>query len=80
MLKIGTIRWKGRCTRHPQYDPQEGEGGIRGACSRCYALLEIYQHHRRLMELIRTFGPMRERASDTDTQIFIDPRQRSLFE
>ena len=80
MLKIGTRRWKGRCARHPQYDPHDGEGGIRGACKRCYALLEIYEQHRRLMELMRTFGPMRERVANAALDGWNDPRQRSLFD
>lgn len=62
MLKLGTLRWKGKCGRHPHYDPADGEAAIKGACPRCYALLEIFVQHRRLVELMRTFGPPRERA------------------
>jgi hypothetical protein len=78
MLKIGTLRWKGRCGRHPQYDPSEGEGAIKGACTRCYALLDIYRQHRRLMELLRAFGPARERQ--VNSAVVGDERQPSLFD
>jgi hypothetical protein len=78
MLKVGTLRWKGRCGRHPQYDPNDGEGAIRGACNRCYALLDIHVQHRRLLELMRAFGPARERPSKV--VVAFNDRQRSLFD
>jgi len=52
MVNLGTVRFKGRCLRHPGFDPQEGPGGIRGGCKRCELLLEIYQTHARLVELM----------------------------
>ena len=80
MLKIGTLRWKGRCSRHPRYDPAEdGEGGIRGGCPRCLRLLEIHDQHRKLREMIREFGPLRDRARAQPAP-GIDTRQRGLFE
>lgn len=77
MLTLGTLRWRGRCSRHPTFDPCDGEGAIRGACARCYALLEIYTQHRRLVELIRAFGPMRDRPT---VKVLDDSRQASLFD
>lgn len=76
MLKLGTLRWKGKCKRHPAYDPADGEAAIRGGCARCYALLDIYVQHRRLLELIRAFGPMRERPRKSPDEL----PQMSLFE
>jgi hypothetical protein len=76
MLKLGTLRWKGKCSRHPAYDPADGEAAIRGGCARCYALLDIHVQHRRLIELIRAYGPIRERAAKTIDQM----PQMSLFE
>ena len=33
-------RIKGRCSRHPAYNPVKDEqGGIKGGCEECYALL-----------------------------------------
>jgi hypothetical protein len=76
MLTIGTLRWKGRCSRHPQYDPVDGEAAIRGACQRCYSLLEIYAQHRKLVELMRSFGPVRERPVKRESE----DNQPSLFD
>lgn len=57
MLKIGSIRWKGRCHKHPGYNPEiDGLGGIRGGCRRCELLLEIYSNHSTLVRLMREFG------------------------
>jgi hypothetical protein len=57
MLKIGVIRWKGRCPKHPRYHPQkDGLGGIKGGCRRCELLLEIYNQHSLLIRLVREFG------------------------
>ena len=57
MLKIGSIRWKGRCHKHAGYNPEtDGLGGIRGGCKRCELLLEIYTHHASVVRLIREFG------------------------
>jgi hypothetical protein len=42
-LKI-TERVKGKCNRHPRYNPEkDGRAGIRGACSCCYSLYDLYQ-------------------------------------
>ena len=57
MLKIGSIRWKGRCHKHPGYAPEtDGLGGIRGGCKRCELLLDIFTHHAALVRLMREFG------------------------
>ena len=62
MLKIGTVKWKGRCSKHQAYDPeQDGEGGIRGGCGRCRLLLDIYLHHTRLTRAMREFGSTEDR-------------------
>jgi hypothetical protein len=37
-----TVRLK--CLLHPRYDPStQGEAAIRGACSRCQGLLELWR-------------------------------------
>lgn len=57
MLKIGSIRWQGRCHKHLGYKPEtDGLGGIRGGCKRCEMLLEIYTQHALLVRLMREFG------------------------
>ncbi len=79
MLKIGAIRWKGRCAKHPRYDPEtDGLGGIRGGCLRCEMLLKIYNHHYSLMRSIREFGSrpeVRRKRDDAEAD-----RQMSLLD
>lgn len=58
MLKIGTVRWRGKCSRHPMFDPfEEGRGGVRGGCEKCTTLVEICEMHQKMMALMRTFAP-----------------------
>jgi len=66
MLKIGTVKWKGKCNKHPGYIPEaDGEGGIRGGCQRCRLLLEIFLHHTRLVRAMREFGSTAERPNSS---------------
>jgi hypothetical protein len=63
MVKIGSVRWHGKCGRHPRYDPEtDGLGGIRGGCKRCELLLEIWTQHAKLVRMMREFGTPRESA------------------
>jgi hypothetical protein len=42
-LKINE-RVKGKCSRHPRYNPdKDGRAGIRGGCSFCFSLYDLYQ-------------------------------------
>lgn len=78
MLKIANVKWKGRCATHPRYDPRiDGEGGIRGGCRRCYALLAIYEQHHALMNAVREFGSTSERKRREALQSADQP---SLFD
>jgi hypothetical protein len=76
MLKLGTLRWKGRCKRHPRYDPSDGEGAIKGGCERCRQLFEIHVQHKRLVAMIRAFGPARDQKQPAAP---VDERQQRLF-
>jgi len=76
MLKLGTLRWKGRCKRHPRYDPADGEGAIKGGCERCRQLFEIHAQHKRLVAMIRAFGPVR---GQEEAPSLVDDRQQRLF-
>jgi len=79
VLKIANIKWKGRCAAHPTYDPRnDGEGGVRGGCRRCYALLDIYKQHSALLSALREFGTISERKR-RETEPVVD-NQPSLFE
>ena len=58
MLKIGIIKWRGKCSKHPGFDPYlDGRGAIRGGCTRCEALVEIQECHQRMLLLMRQFAP-----------------------
>ena len=79
VLKIANIKWKGRCATHPKYDPRDdGEGGVRGGCRRCYALLDIYKQHAALLAALREFGSSPERKR-REAEPVVD-NQPSLFE
>jgi len=79
MLKIGTVKWRGKCPRHPMFDPAtDGPGAIRGGCTRCQDLHEIFDCQQRALRLMRTFAasapPNRWKATDPDAD-----RQQNLF-
>jgi hypothetical protein len=77
MLKIGVVKWRGKCSRHPTFDPySDGLGGIRGACPKCAALFEIHQHHQKMVSLMRGFAPPLVRKKREET---FEDRQASLF-
>lgn len=75
-LKI-TERVKGKCSRHPRYNPEkDGRAGIRGACSCCFSLYDLHQARialdaaqrefiRRAAPWARPREPRRKRATDT---------------
>ena len=58
MLKIGSVRWRGKCPRHPRFDPWlDGRGAIRGNCEKCTMLADIHTHHIEMLALMRRFAP-----------------------
>ncbi len=64
MLKIGTVKWRGKCSKHPGYDPSDGGlGAIKGNCARCLELEEIFECHQKTMRLMRKFQPIVEKKS-----------------
>lgn len=80
MLKIGAIRWKGRCNKHPGYNPEvDGLGGVRGGCRKCEMLLDIYTHHASLVRLLREFGTRGDAPARRDAGVEAD-RQMSLLD
>jgi hypothetical protein len=55
MLAI-RYRWKGKCPKHPRYDPVKGgEGAIKGTCPTCTLLFRVHEAHRMTAEIARTF-------------------------
>ena len=58
MLKIGSIRWRGKCSKHPGYDPYlDGPGAVRGGCERCALLIDIHSRHTEMLTLMKRFAP-----------------------
>ncbi len=79
MLKIGSVKWRGKCSKHPGYDPADGGiGAIKGNCEKCNALAEIYDHHTKIMRLIRGFQPIAEKKKPAPLPD-INEFQQSLF-
>lgn len=79
MVKLGTVRFKGRCDRHPGFDPHDGRGGIRGGCKRCELLLDIYDTHARLTEMIRKARNDMDPVKPKAVAARADARQTLLF-
>jgi hypothetical protein len=80
-VKIRARKFDGRCARHKRYNPAvDGLGGIRGACSRCTLLFEIWEASLRLNGLIRSFSPNHDDLKrPVEKAPAVDPRQMSLL-
>jgi hypothetical protein len=77
MLKIGSVRWRGRCPRHPRFDPyMDGRSAIRGACEKCSALCDIHTHHVQMLALMRGFSPLQKAKRRPEKTV---DRQANLF-
>lgn len=76
MLTIPAFRWKGKCPKHPKFNPElHGPGAIKGGCAACLALVEIFDLHRRAKRLARSFDGTEEPAA----KVKASGRQQSLF-
>jgi hypothetical protein len=79
MLKIGSVRWRGKCSRHPMFDPyMDGRGAVKAGCTRCEALAEIHDCHQKMLRLMRGFAPPPVIPKKPGTSF--DDRQESLFD
>jgi hypothetical protein len=79
MLKIGNVRWRGKCSRHPMFDPYtDGRGAVKAGCQRCEALIDIHECHEKMLKLMRSFAP--PPAVKKPVPTFFDERQESLFD
>ena len=79
MLKLGTIRFKGKCDRHLGYHPDQGAGAIRGGCSKCQLLFDIYETHSRLARLITKVKNDAAKPQAKGAAAGMDERQGALF-
>ena len=80
-LKI-TERVKAKCSRHPRYNPEkDGRAGIRGACSSCYSLFDLYQARLALdaaqREFIRRATPWAKRPMELRRKIVQNATSKS---
>jgi hypothetical protein len=79
MLKIEAVKWHGKCSRHPMFDPEkDGVSAIKGGCTRCQELLTIFENYRRTLQLMRAFAPFP--AKGKETADLAPDRQQDLFE
>jgi len=78
MLKIGSVRWRGKCTKHPGFDPGvDGPGAVRGNCERCNDLVTIHQLHQQALRLMRSFRSVEEKR--VERPLVSDDKQLGLF-
>ena len=84
MLAI-RYRWKGKCPKHPRYDPvRGGEGAIKGSCPTCTLLFRVYEAHRMTEQIARSFEEI-ARVGETIPMIrkaagIVDDEQRRIRE
>lgn len=80
-VKIRARKFDGRCAKHKAYSPAvDGLGGIRGACTRCELLYEIWQASLHLNKLIRRFDPNHDDLKrPVEKPPAVDPRQMTLI-
>jgi hypothetical protein len=79
-LKIRARKFDGRCAKHKRYNPAvDGAGGIRGGCTRCMLLYEIWEASLKLNGLIRRFDPNHDDVQPPRQVAYHDPRQMSLI-
>lgn len=77
-MKIRSRKFDGRCARHKHYNPAiDGRAGIKGACSRCTLLCDIWEASLKLNQLIRQFNPNHDDLQKP--AVTVDPRQLSLI-
>ena len=78
MLKIGSVKWRGKCTKHPGFDPAvDGPGAVKGNCQRCNDLVVILDLHQKALRMMRTFRPSEEKKAVLKMED--DDRQMQLF-
>jgi hypothetical protein len=82
-LKV-TERVKAKCERHPRYNPErDGRDGIKGGCSACFSLYDLYQarltldaaHREFLRKAIpwaRSYKPRNKPAVSVESETPID--------
>ena len=53
-LKVNS-RVVAKCDRHPRYNPEKEGRNIKGGCSTCYALFDLFISRQKLESAVRDF-------------------------
>jgi hypothetical protein len=57
------MKLKGKCPKHPRFNPEIGQGAIRGGCRECLALCQVVAAR---IKLPRLCGDLSSSPSHTD--------------
>jgi hypothetical protein len=49
------LKLKGKCPKHPRFNPELGRGAIRGSCPECMALYQVVAARDRVAAALREF-------------------------
>lgn len=77
MLTRAVLRVRLKCSKHPNFQPRQGAGAVKGACTRCGQLVAIHEQHQRLMRMLAE-TPARE-YDQRPRKEAPDTRQQQLF-
>jgi hypothetical protein len=55
------IKLKGKCPKHPRFNPEIGQGAIRGGCRECLALYQVVAGRDQAATALRQFEEIAER-------------------
>ena len=55
MLRLGHLSFRGKCPKHPAYNPAASHTELDTICRVCQALAEIHAAHQQLLHMVRGF-------------------------
>jgi hypothetical protein len=65
------VKLKGKCPKHPRFNPEIGQGAIRGGCRECLALYQVVAARDQAAAALRQFEEVAE-----PYRVFPKPRNR----
>jgi hypothetical protein len=54
------LKLKGKCSKHPRFNPEIGQGAIRGGCRECLALYQVVAARDQVVAALRQFEELAE--------------------
>lgn len=54
------VKWKGSCPNHPRFNPEKGEGAVKGNCSPCLRLVTIHERVQDATHNMRVFDELKK--------------------